>query len=142
MGTLVIETLVAFTFFGAGASEDNDNDAIALKGKWEIVAAQFEGEPATKTFRPGTTIVIEDGKLYFTDGFTRSENAKYKINSAKAPKWIDIDGGGENGVIKGIYSREKDTLKLCLNLMGMRPTEFKTTAGDKTNLLTLRRQNP
>jgi uncharacterized protein (TIGR03067 family) len=126
------------------AACDNDQtakDTAALKGKWEVVSAEFEGKPATTAYRPGTVIVIDGDELYFTDGFAKSKPTKFKIDAAAKPKAIDFGKEqGERKALKGIYSLDGDTLKLCLNLTGERPKEFKTKAGDKTNLLVLKRQ--
>jgi uncharacterized protein (TIGR03067 family) len=118
-------------------------DAEALKGKWEITSSEFEGQSAKDAYRPGTVIVIEGDELYFTDGFTKSPKAKFKLDTSTKPKSIDVGvGKGEKKAAKGIYSLDKDTLKLCLSLDGDRPKEFKTKAGDKANLFVLKCQKP
>jgi uncharacterized protein (TIGR03067 family) len=66
---------------------------------------------------------------------------KIKLDATTEPKSIDLGAGGPKES-KGIYSLDKDTLKLCLNLEGKRPKDFKTKAGDKTNLFVLKRQKP
>jgi uncharacterized protein (TIGR03067 family) len=118
-------------------------DAEALKGKWEIVSSEFEGKPAGDAYKPGTLIVIEGDDLYFTDGFSQSSKAKFKLDATAKPKSIDVGvGKDKEKPAKGIYSLDKDALKLCLSLEGERPKEFKTKAGDKTNLFVLKRQKP
>ena len=125
------------------AKDQNAKERLALKGKWEIVSAEFEGERAMDAYKPGTVIVIEGEELYFTDGFAKSEKTKFKIEASKKPKSIDV-GGKKDGEepMKGIYSLEMDVLKLCLRIKGDRPQEFKTKAGDSTSLLELKRQKP
>jgi uncharacterized protein (TIGR03067 family) len=137
--------LAVFVALGPTAREEPaDNavkDAAALKGRWEIVSSEFEGRPATAAYRPGTVIVIEGEELYFTDGFAKSEATKFRLDARSKPRSIDI-GGDKGKAMKGIYTLDKNSLKLCLNLEGKRPEEFKTEAGDKNNLLVLKRQEP
>ena len=130
----------------AGQEKPQDltaKDIEALKGKREITSSEFEGQSAKDAYKPGTVIVIEGDELYFTDGFAQSPKAKFKLDATAKPKSIDVGvGKGEKKAAKGIYSLDKDTLKLCLSLDGDRPREFKTKAGDKTNLFVLKRQKP
>lgn len=139
--------LTLFVSLGAAAGQEPRaeaaKDAAALKGKWEVVSSEFEGKPATAAYRPGTVIVIEGDKLYFTDGFAKSESTKFKLDAKAKPRSIDIgEDSVERKAAKGIYSLDGDSLKLCLSLAGQRPKEFKTASGDKTNLLVLKRQKP
>ncbi|MDZ4686488.1 MAG: TIGR03067 domain-containing protein [Planctomycetaceae bacterium] len=125
-------------------SKDKTNeDAATLKGRWEIVSSEFEGKPASAAYRAGTVIVFEGDKLYFTDGFAKSAPATFKLDEKAKPRSIDIgEDKSDRKAGKGIYSLDGDSLKLCLNLVGVRPKEFKTVAGDKTNLFVLKRQKP
>ena len=55
----------------------------------------------------------------------------YKIDPSKNPKTIDftIKAGDTEGVSRGIYKLEGDTLTLCRTVGDIeRPKEFKTTA--------------
>ena len=62
--------------------DDSAKDLAALNGKWLIVSAEFEGMDSTAIYRKKTLIVIEDGKLHFTDGFVNSQPTKFKLNVA------------------------------------------------------------
>ena len=143
--------LTLFVAFGAGAREEPADDAAkdtaALKGKWEIVSSEFEGKDATAAYRGRTVIVIDGDKLYITDGFAKSNETSFKLDAKTKPRSIDIASAKEKENEKGkemhgIYVLDKDSLKLCLSLEGERPKEFKTKAGDKTNLFVLKRQKP
>ena len=133
---------------GAGSGRNGmAEEAAALHGRWEVVSSEFEGKPASATYRPGTAfatvIVIEGDELYFTDSFTKSKPSKFKIDAKVQPKSIDIgEDKEERKASRGIYALDGDSLKLCLSGSGERPKEFKTTAGDKTNLFVLKRQKP
>jgi uncharacterized protein (TIGR03067 family) len=124
--------------------DETARDTRALQGRWEIVSADFEGILGTVAYRRGTVIVVEADTLYFTDGFAKSQGSKFKLDAKAKPKSIDTrnDKGMRKTGITGIYELDGDTLKLCLNLAGKRPKEFKTSAGDQTNLMILKRQKP
>lgn len=111
--------LTAFVASGPAAQEEAADkaakDAAALKGKWEIVSSEFEGRLATAAYRPGTVIVIEGDQLYITDVFAKSDATRFKLDAKTKPRSIDI-GGDEGKAMKGIYSLDKDSLRLCLNL--------------------------
>ena len=138
--TLCLATsFLTLTGDGPRASQAK-SDAEKLQGKWKIVAAEFEGRPATQAYRPGTVIMIERDELYFTDGFAKSAPSKFKLDASTKPKAIDIGDGKKS--MAGIYLLDGDSLKLCSCLEGPRPKDFVTKAGDKTNLLTLTREKP
>lgn len=118
-------------------ADQTKQDIEKLQGRWKVVSSEFEGRPATAVYRPGTLIVIERDELYFTDGFTKSARSKFKVDASQKPKAIDIGEGKKS--IAGIYLLDGDSLKLCLSLGNQRPKDFATKAGDKTNLLTLKR---
>jgi uncharacterized protein (TIGR03067 family) len=141
MRTAALLTLLVSLGAAAGVEpkDETAEDAAALKGRWEVVSSEFEGKPATAAYRPGTVIVVEGDKLYFTDGFAESQPTTFKLDAKAKPRAIDV---GEGKAAKGIYELDGDSLKLCLSLAAERPKEFKTAAGDKTNLLVLKRQKP
>ena len=142
MRALVLLVLsVSGSIIGQAIADEPVKDLDRLKGKWKVTSSEFEGKDATFTYRR-TFMVIEGDELYFTDGFAQSKKTKFKLDTNSDPKSIDLDPDGRIG--KGIYSIDKDLLKLCLNSTpgGERPKEFKTKTGDKTNLFTLEREKP
>ena len=67
---------------------------------------------------------------------------KYKLDSSKTLKSIDITAvrDGKTEAILGIYSLDRDTLKICQSDAGKpRPTEFVTKQDEKRSLATLER---
>jgi uncharacterized protein (TIGR03067 family) len=127
------------------SAEEFAKETSALQGRWEVVSAEFEGKPASAAYRPGTAfvtvIVINGDELYFTDSFTQSKRGKFRIDAKVQPNSIDIGEDKEaKKAVRGIYSLDGDSLKLCVTGSGNRPKEFKTAPGDKTNLFVLKRQ--
>jgi uncharacterized protein (TIGR03067 family) len=112
---------------------------------WTVVSAEEGGAPADDAKK---TDVITDSEI-LTDGlgaidfqWTDPKRHKMKLDAGKTPKEIDLTHhqGGEPAW-PGIYELNGDDLKICLDLEGKsRPTEFKTTSGDKRLLLILKRK--
>ena len=92
--------------------DDRAKDLAALNGKWLIVSAEFEGMDSTPSPKK-TLIVIEKGKLHFTDGFVNSQPTKFKLNVRTKPRSIDLEDGTGMKVQQGIYDLDKESLKLC-----------------------------
>src|SRR5262245_55167608 len=134
MYAMIIRTLamVLLTIGFGRLPESSDNDVDAFQGKWMIVSSEYEGKDSTQVYRSGTAIVFKGNELYFTDGFSQSMKTKFKLDQSAKPKAIDL-GEDDKKMTLGIYAIEKDSLQLCLNSAGKRPSEFKTAKGDKTN---------
>lgn len=134
-------------------------DLERIQGKWIAVAAEELGErpseeavkraKITFVFR-GTTGVFEKPGHWNEDRISterQSEKFGFRLRPSLRPKEIDIrsmeepDAPGE--WIKGIYSLEGDTLKICLSYRhGRRPKTFTTDEESSTALVVLKRQKP
>jgi uncharacterized protein (TIGR03067 family) len=143
--------------FGVGCGK-SDKDAI--QGTWSFVSVEERG-------KAGPADEIKDDKITITaDKFSidqpkreRKEEATYKIDPAGKPKAIDLTvtlkdikfekvAAGEKAkppeeksvqkTMKGIYSLEGDTLKICFGEPDAdRPTEF--SSKDRQVVITLQR---
>ena len=110
----------------------------ALKGKWEIVSGRFNGNesPSVK----GRFLKFTNSELitYYSDE-DKDLTVPVKIDASASPKQIDIDRFGDLAL--GIYTIEKDTLKICYGEPGAdRPTKFQSLAGERVFLLVLKRK--
>jgi uncharacterized protein (TIGR03067 family) len=126
--------LVALT---ANAGDDAlKKEKAAFQGVWKIVS--FETDQGKKDDLNDATLEFDkDGKnITFTKGGD-TKKGTFTLNPAGKPKEIDIITD-DNKTIEGVYSLDKDKLKLCLNPGNDgRPTEVALKDGKKYILLTL-----
>jgi uncharacterized protein (TIGR03067 family) len=164
---LVLATIVGCkSSSGSSSSEQGKSDSELIQGEWTVVSALTDGEDDPRA--KDNKLVITSDKLTFKDlkRPDKDEEAGYKIDPSKDPKDLDFDvpvtgqpthkatsGSKRSGsvevessttheVIKGIYSLEGDTLKICMgkNPDSPRPTEMSGKKGTKTMLITLKRE--
>lgn len=114
-------------------------DSAAIQGKWEVVAAVYNGEKRTNK-DPLVWTITQSHVMYENE----AQDA-YKINPATKPKQIDITvvpakvvGNVDRTVLLGIYELKGDSLRICIGHTEKdRPKDFKSGAG--RNLFTLKR---
>jgi uncharacterized protein (TIGR03067 family) len=131
-------------------------DSELIQGEWEMTGGERGGKPAPDD-------AIKDVKFVFTAKTLTIKGRKedpeqvndYKIDSTKSPKEIDVEpstktsetsGGGKiehkSEGMKGIYSLDGDTLKICFDKEdkdSKRPTEIATKDGSGVTILILKR---
>ena len=119
-------------------------DLKKLEGTWIVVAREERGVESPKevldkiemrfTFT-GTKVTLKISKQ-----IEKSEDGPFTIDSTKKPKQIDMKTGKIE--VRGIFSLEGDTLKLCLVMDkdAKRPTDFTTAKDNGHGLLVLKRE--
>ena len=74
----------------------------------------------------------------------REIKGTHKLDTTKKPHQIDAvrsEGPNSGETIRGIYSIDGDTYKVCFAAAGKdRPTEFSTTQGDGHRLIVMKRK--
>lgn len=123
------------------------SDMQKLQGEWQAVEVERSGEKASAERSKQYSMIFKGKEIVFTTNVDQGK-VEFKIDPGKSPKQIDItalDGPLEGKTFAGIYSLDKDTLKICLpdgvvKAPDQRPNEFKTTEGSGRVLLKLRRK--
>lgn len=109
-----------------------------IDGAWVVVSVEFAGQTVGEL--KGATLLLADGKKTFRMPQGAEEEGAYTLDSTKTPKQIDATTVGKPGVVKGVYSLDGDTLRMCFaHQGGQRPDGFATQQGSDCLLMVLKR---
>ena len=143
MKTLTPCVLLLLLAFSLRAGDDK-SELDALQGFWEVVSLTEKGKESPKTEIESLTVTIDK------DAFTTWEKDKVlvkyriKIDPSKTPKAIDFTalmGDTKDKTEPGIYTFEKDLLKMVLNEDRKdRPTVFEGKETESYSVLVLRKK--
>jgi uncharacterized protein (TIGR03067 family) len=124
------------------AASPGGDDAKKMQGTWDIVEYELMAKPAPANALKKVKAVFNGDKFKLDTGGPGKEST-FKLDSAKNPKQIDIDGE-ENGrpmKMRGIYAFDGDSLKICLAVdPAARPTEFRTDEKTKSVRMVLKKE--
>jgi uncharacterized protein (TIGR03067 family) len=117
---------------------DDKKEGDQLKGTWNITALSVGGNSPPEV--KGSFAF--DGKEMKIKLGEQDHHGEYKLDASKKPKEIDVtpgDGPQAGKLMRGIYSINKDELKLCLAHADQdRPKSF-DNPGDNVILVTLKK---
>jgi uncharacterized protein (TIGR03067 family) len=109
-----------------------------LQGTWKLVSVEVNG--MTREFGENTPRLVIKGDQVRYAG---EPLATLKADPETTPKCLDLNFLSPKGSYEGIYSVDKDTLKVCVSLptdgAKERPQEFVTKDKDKVRLLVFAR---
>jgi hypothetical protein len=136
---LCLAAVAALTGFAA----ESPGDAKAVQGTWTPAKADLAGQPMPEAVLKSITLKLDSGKYDVSVG-GNPDKGNYTIDSTSKPKSMTITGteGPNHGkTFPAIYELKGDTLRICYDLSGAkRPTEFKSVAGTKRDLVTYNRK--
>jgi uncharacterized protein (TIGR03067 family) len=111
-----------------------------LTGQWEITSATYNGSEAAQA--AGAQLAFADGELKALKDGKEVRTLKFTLDPKANPKRIDMTRDDGKSA-PGIYTIEKDELKLCYRDYGETdagpPKKFESKEGDKVFLLVLKR---
>jgi uncharacterized protein (TIGR03067 family) len=121
--------------------DDTMKDKERLQGIWIIQSSEHDGQ-ADEGSKDDT--VTFDGDSVTVKTKDRDQKATFRLDASKKPKTIDFTPSEESEkdqVVLGIYSLDKDELKVCFTGPGgERPTEFSAKEGTGQQLHILKRK--
>jgi len=146
---MVFGFLVAMIGLAAVVRADDKDadkkDKGKLQGTWNAVSGESGGkeQPEAKEH----SLIFKGDEFSVKKGDKVMVKGKFKIDSSKKPKTIDMDIAEGSDDVKGktaegIYKLEGDDLTWCVDEPGSgnRPKEFATKEGTKTMLVKLKRE--
>ena len=143
---LAAATAAALLVVGVAGGRADAAGKKQTEGTWKLVGVVRGGkerpadkENTTVTFAAGTMTM----RAVTPDGGEKQKTARYTLNTARAPHWIDIigdDGDGRKEMVYGLYEVKGDTLRLVLGRPeGDRPASLESKEGDKSTVARLKR---
>ena len=108
-------------------------------GEWTVQARVTGGRRHLDKQPFSSLELTADVSLHLMNGQELVVRIKYKIDPTKKPAefdWISVEG---KQPVPGICKVEEDTLVLCVDEAGTRPTKFESPAGSQVTLWTFKR---
>jgi RNA polymerase sigma-70 factor (ECF subfamily) len=114
-------------------------DEEKILGTWVLVSSEEGGQKGPEERIKGVTVTFTaDGKTTTKQG-DKEQEFTYELDPAKTPK--EFSGTNAQGrTVLGIYKLDGDTLTVCFDRSGGRPTEFASPKGTVIVLEVLKRQ--
>lgn len=132
--------------YATGLTEEQMSEIERLQGTWVVVAVEEAGEQIPEEqFRAVNSRAIFDGtRLYrrqtTPDGKDVGEELSFAVDPTRSPKTIDVSQQGKTR--RGIYQLEGDTLAICIDRAGGRPSDFTTRPNTRQRLEVFGRAKP
>ncbi len=132
-----------------GKDEKPKSDKELIQGTWDVVSSTEAGRAVPAENTRNLQIIFTADMMSFRPKDAKNPkdttSIQYTLDPTKDPKEIDTSHELDPGkpiLQLGIYSLERDTLKLNLEAAGKpRPTKLESKAGDTGILFVLKREN-
>jgi uncharacterized protein (TIGR03067 family) len=143
MGPHALTLLVVGSFLAVNDPQvDVAKEEMAkFQGNWSFVSMEVQGEKKPDEEFRKFTVVLEGDQWTVSVGETIAAQTTFRLDPTRKPKTIDLIDMAKGRVIRGIYSLEADTLRVCDRgtEKGERPTEFATRPDSGLVLVVLQR---
>ncbi len=138
-GTGVCARLALADKPGLAGNDETPQDEERILGTWALVSSEEGGQKAPEqVIQEAKVIFAADGKMTAKQG-AKEQEFTYQLDPAKNPK--EFSGTNDKGrTVLGIYKLDGDTLTICFDRSGARPTEFASKEGTTVVLEVLKRE--
>lgn len=108
----------------------------SLEGDWAVERMEQKGKKFPTDLVLKVRLVVRGDIFTFVNGQTEFTSRVTKFESTGEPRAIDLTRDTDKQTVRGIYRLEGDTLTVCTNARGERPTSFAADP-DSPNVLTV-----
>jgi RNA polymerase sigma factor (sigma-70 family) len=123
----------------AAGKDEAPKDEEAILGTWALESGEEGGQKAPEErIKEGKLTFAADGKVTAKLG-EREQEFTYQLDPAKKPKEFSVTDDKDRTLL-GIYKLDGDTLTVCFDRGGGRPTEFASKEGTTVVLEILKRE--
>jgi uncharacterized protein (TIGR03067 family) len=131
---VAITVLVAAgTSPGGGGKDPGEAVLKKIQGKWQFIAHEMNGKPATPEELKMMTITFTGNKWAVSSGEKVVQAGTHKFDPTKKPGHVDAivtEGEDKGNKMLGIYEMKGDKMKVCFDPKGKeRPKSFKAGEG-------------
>ena len=143
MFAIVFLAIAAGDAYCEPPDDDIQQQAKQLEGTWTFSSAIDDGNKVPAERIRGAKMVFTKDKLVMVTPDGTKAELDYKLYGGNSPRWFDLINKGQAD--PGIYQIEKDILTICIATRYegkdvVRPSDFKSTGDNPTNILTLVRE--
>jgi uncharacterized protein (TIGR03067 family) len=121
------------------ADAPKENEPADWQGAWTLESLEIDGKTVEPFGRSRARLVIDGAKLLYGG----EEIASLTADARATPKIVDLTFSDPKKTVEGIYTVEKDTLRICLNVQTEgakeRPQDFSTEDKANRRVLVLQR---
>ena len=137
--------LIVFALAQPAAEEQAKKDLERMQGTWIIQALEINGKNVAINQLEGTVLTVKGDEYRTKIKDKELFGFRLKLDPSKTPKALDMIQKGPDGadkVIKGIYTFENDTFKMCRGIAPEqdRPNQFATWPDTNYFVVTWKKQ--
>ncbi len=114
----------------------------SLDGKWQLMRAEMNGEPAHELLTTNTVLELHGGSYTVRYAGEIADQGTFELGGTSEPPTLKLrgqEGPNAGRTIPCIYQRVGDRLRICYGLDGVAPTRFGTESSGGAYLAVYRR---